>query len=82
VGLARKFKIADTDRSGEINFGEFTVVVAQQKIAWTAAQTKLVFDQFDKDKSGSISYDEFLYGVRGDLNERRKQLVLQAFGVR
>ncbi|MDR3742622.1 MAG: EF-hand domain-containing protein [Terracidiphilus sp.] len=30
---------------------------------------------FDEDGSGSISYDEFLVGVRGELNPRRKALV-------
>ena len=39
----------------------------------------MVFDHFDADHGGSISYDEFLVGVRGELNERRKQLVLLAF---
>ena len=34
-----------------------------------------LFNHFDEDKSGSISYDEFLIGVRGELNERREQLV-------
>lgn len=30
---------------------------------------------FDNDGSGTIDYDEFLVGVRGELNERRKALV-------
>ena len=30
---------------------------------------------FDSDGDGSMSYDEFLVGVRGELNERRKALV-------
>ena len=42
-------------------------------------QFSLVFDHFDADHGGSISYDEFLVGVRGELNERRQQLVLLAF---
>lgn len=33
----------------------------------------------DKDDSGSITYDEFLVGIRGVLNKRRKQLVHMAF---
>jgi Ca2+-binding EF-hand superfamily protein len=40
-----------------------------------------VFDFFDKDKSGGIDFDEFLVGVRGGLNDRRKQLVLMAYEV-
>ena len=40
-----------------------------------------LFDYFDGDKSGTISYDEFLRGVRGVLNARRHGLVEQAYAV-
>jgi Ca2+-binding EF-hand superfamily protein len=60
---------------------EFSKVVSEHAFEWTAAQIKTVFDFFDKDKTGSISYEEFLQGLRGDLNERRKQLVYLAFEV-
>jgi Ca2+-binding EF-hand superfamily protein len=35
----------------------------------------------DRDDSGNISYDEFLVGIRGVMNERRKSLVLMAFKI-
>jgi hypothetical protein len=35
----------------------------------------------DKDDSGSITYDEFLVGIRGVLNARRRELVHMAFDV-
>ncbi len=38
-----------------------------------------IFKYFDKNNDGKISYDEFLVGLRGDLNERRKGLVGLAF---
>lgn len=28
---------------------------------------------------GDVSYDEFLFAVRGEVNERRSQVILQAF---
>lgn len=34
-----------------------------------------VFETFDTDKSGKISYDEFLVAIRGEMNERRTQMV-------
>lgn len=79
VGLARKFKIADDNHNGTLDIQEFTKVINEHKLGWTAAQIKLVFDRFDDDKSGSITYDEFLFAVRGALNERRKGLVLLAY---
>jgi Ca2+-binding EF-hand superfamily protein len=48
---------------------------------WNGSQIKALFDHFDRDKSGSISFDEFLQGLRGELNDRRRQLVLMAFEV-
>lgn len=60
---------------------EFTKVINEHKLGWTAEQIKLVFNRFDDDKSGTITYDEFLFAVRGQLNERRKGLVLLAYQV-
>ena len=79
--MGRKFRIIDDDRSGSISYPEFEKLIGEHTLNWTSEQTKAVFDSFDKDKSGTISYDEFLGALRGEMNERRQQLVLQAFEV-
>ena len=38
-----------------------------------------IFKYFDRNNDGRVDYDEFLRGIRGDLNERRRALVQQAF---
>lgn len=38
-----------------------------------------IFKYFDKNNDGKISYDEFLVGLRGDLNANRRELVALAF---
>lgn len=81
IGLGRKFKIADDDRSGELSLAEFTKVINEHKLNWTQEQIALVFNYFDSDNSKHISYDEFIVAIRGELNDRRKQLVLQAFAI-
>ena len=81
TGLGRKFRIADDDNSGSIEFAEFQKVIAEHALGWTNAQVKLVFEHFDSDHSGSISFDEFIIAIRGHLNERRRNLVLQAFQI-
>ena len=35
----------------------------------------------DRDRSGEIDFDEFLIGIRGDMNDRRKNLVRMAFNI-
>lgn len=36
---------------------------------------------FDTNKDGQISFDEFLRAIRGDLNDRRRDMVHQAYRV-
>ena len=40
-----------------------------------------LFKTFDLDGSGAIDFDEFIQGVRGRLNDRRKRLVNMAFDI-
>lgn len=56
-------------------------MASEHTLGWTPAQVKTVFSYFDTDGSGSIVFDEFLVGIRGNLNDRRRQLVLMAFEV-
>merc|ERR1719263_1078673 len=44
-------------------------------------QTARVFDLFDRDGSGEISYDEFLRMIRGEMNSFRKKIALKAFAI-
>jgi Ca2+-binding EF-hand superfamily protein len=71
----------DDDNSGSLDYSEFNKAVIEHKLTWTPAQTKLMFDHFDIDKNGTISYEEFVRSVRGPLNDKRKQFVMQAFQV-
>lgn len=81
AGISRKFRIADDDRSGRIEFKEFVKVIGEHALGWNAKQIRTVFDHFDSDRSGAIDFDEFIFGIRGHLNDRRRQLVLMAFEV-
>lgn len=40
-----------------------------------------MFRIFDKDREGQISYDEFLRGVVGEMNDHRKGICMQAFAI-
>jgi len=40
-----------------------------------------LFKIFDTTRDGSISYDEFLRGIRGEMNDFRKSICLKAFKI-
>merc|ERR1712166_1005592 len=40
-----------------------------------------LFALFDRDHGGSIDYDEFLRGVRGEMNQFRKDYAMKAFAI-
>merc|ERR1719231_1562284 len=40
-----------------------------------------VFQKFDADRDGTIDCNEFIKGLKGDLNANRKKFVKQAFNI-
>ena len=51
------------------------------QLNFTEPETEELFKFFDEDAGGTITYDEFLVGIRGEMNTRRSQLVLLAFDI-
>jgi Ca2+-binding EF-hand superfamily protein len=51
------------------------------QLGFTEPEQEELFKFFDSDAGGTITYDEFLGGIRGELNMRRAQLVLLAFDI-
>eukprot|EP00759_Apiculatamorpha_spiralis_P046144 PhF_6_TR4270/c0_g1_i1/m.5766 len=81
IALGKWFRIADTNRSFDLDFGEFSVVMTRMRVGLNDEDLKILFNYFDKDKSGTIAYDELLIGLRGELNEFRRGFVRQAFAI-
>ena len=79
IGLQRQFKIMDDDNSKSLNKYEFNKAMTDYMLGFSAAENSALFDYFDVDSSGSISYDEFIRAVRGPMNMTRKKVVAQAF---
>ena len=50
-------------------------------ISVTTLELDQLFKYFDRDKNGFIDITEFLVGIKGDMNKRRKQLVRLAFNI-
>lgn len=79
IGLARQFKIFDDNNSKTLDYDEFAKAIKDFKVELGPNDIKVLFGIFDRDGEGSIDYDEFLRAVRGEMNNRRKKIVLQAF---
>lgn len=45
----------------------------------TPSEFERIFKFFDRNNDGKVDYDEFLRGLRGELNDRRKGLIMLAF---
>ena len=82
AGLARAFKIVDTDGNRNLSRDEFkeALLIWDMRVL-NEAQINLLMAHFDEDGDGMITYDEFLKGVRGPMNERRINLVKKAYAV-
>ena len=80
-GFARLLSIMDD--SGDKKLSKEEMMYGLRDYGLTVSKTELeqLFLIFDRDKNGFIDVDEFLIGVRGDLNDRRKRLIKMAFDI-
>jgi Ca2+-binding EF-hand superfamily protein len=60
---------------------EFKKACRDFRIGLEDRDAERLFRIFDRDRSGKIDYDEFLRGVRGEMNEFRKNLCKKAFNI-
>jgi Ca2+-binding EF-hand superfamily protein len=63
--ISKKFKIADDNGNGTLDKEEFKKAMSDFRIGMNDKQISAVFDMFDRDGYGDISYDEFLRMIRG-----------------
>jgi hypothetical protein len=69
----------DEDRDRKLTKAELKDALTEYNVPLTAADLDELYSQFDKDSDGRITYDEFLIGLRGTLNDSRKSWVEKAF---
>ncbi len=79
ISLLKIFTILDKDGSGTLGIAEFSSIMKEFKIDLSSEQIHFIFKIFDVNKDGSLSYIEFLRGVRGEINDFRKYLIDKAF---
>lgn len=62
--VTRSFRIVDDDGDRKLRFDEFIKGLDNYGLIVPKEEAKQIFDAFDRDKSGTISFDEFLYSLR------------------
>jgi Ca2+-binding EF-hand superfamily protein len=62
-GLQRKFRIMDDDNNGNLSLGEFKKGIRELGLNLVDSEMRALFDHFDFDSSGQISYDAFIQKV-------------------
>ena len=81
MSIRREFMIADNDNSKTIDINEFRKFCHDYRIPLDDNEIKLLFSELDINGNGKIDYEEFLRGVVGEMNERRKKIILQVFKI-
>jgi len=81
LGLSRNFKIVDRDGSGQIDVGEFILAMKKFSTGFTDEESTALFEFYDSkgEGDGKLDFDEFLKGLRGKMNDMRRELCEQAF---
>ncbi|KAK0396267.1 hypothetical protein QR680_001647 [Steinernema hermaphroditum] len=77
--LGRAFRIMDDNENRTLDMAEFTKGVRDFGVKIKDSEIKDVFDRIDKDKSGTINFDEFLIALRPPMSQARLNLVDKAF---
>ena len=81
MAIRRCFMICDDDGSKSLNFYELDKICNDYRIGLSKSETQYLFKFFDLNNNGTIDYEEFLHGIRGEMNSFRKTLVKKAFNV-
>eukprot|EP00981_Chlorochromonas_danica_P004407 scaffold879_cov170-Ochromonas_danica.AAC.22 len=79
--IAKLLSIMDDNGDKRLSRDELRYGLRDYGINLTPTELEQVFLYFDRDRNGFIDITEFLIGIRGDLNNRRKSLVQLAFNI-
>jgi len=64
-----------------LNHEEFVKCIHDFRVGLNEADSLRLFAIYDSDQSGTVSYDEFLRGVVGEMNKFRANIAMKAFAI-
>ena len=79
--LQRLLAIMDDNGDKRLSKDELKYGLRDYGIELSTSELDAVFMYFDRDGNGFIDITEFLVGIRGELNARRKKLIRMAFDI-
>lgn len=71
IGLQRLFNMMDSDGSQTLSVPEFAKICKDFKSGISDENVPILFKLFDKNNDGTLSYQEFLQTIRGDMSQAR-----------
>jgi len=71
----------DKDRSGQLSMQEMYRAMKDYRVSNDEREVRAIFNFFDSDLNGQVSYDEFLRAIVGEMNDDRKKVCIRAFNV-
>ena len=78
-GLGILFRRINESGNRKIDRHEFSWAMKENGHVLSQLEFERLFKYFDRNNDDVINYDEFLRGVRGELNEKRKAVVDEAY---
>ena len=80
-GLRRMFSAMDRNGNKSLSPVEFKYAMRDYGLNLSEIEVTQIVKNFDTNKDGQLSFDEFLRAIRGSLNQRRLDMVHQAYRV-
>lgn len=78
-GISRIFKAMDDNGNHQLDTDDFRWGLIDYGITITKEEASQVMTAFDRDKNGTIDFDEFIIAIRGEINDFRKSLIRRAY---
>ena len=79
INIESRFRELDEENAQELDIKLFTQICTEFDFGLTSEEIEELFISFDKDERGMINYDDFIRVLRGELNEKRKNLIQNVF---
>ena len=79
IRMEGRFRELDENNEQELDLKMFAQICHEFDFGLTEEEIEELFISFDKEERGMVNYDDFIRILRGELNDKRKDLVQNVF---